>query len=341
MYGLLRRDPIRFDREDSHYLIGRKIMVTGAGGSIGSALCRRLAALNPSDLIMLDRDESALHAVQLATTGSALLDDASTVLGDIRDVDWLHHIMQSRRPDIVFHAAALKHQPLLERYPTEAVKTNVAGTWNVLRAAHQAGVKRLVNVSTDKAADPCCALGASKRIAERLVASYPGGYVSVRFGNVLGSRGSVLETFAAQLRQGLPVTVTSKLAQRFFMTVDEAIDLVIRTGKYAQRGTAYVMPVPGLRIVDLARRLAAVTGTTARITYTGMRSNERVAESLTGVAETMATTGHPSVYSIDVPALPAIMERARITEHVGDLERLAEPQETVKDMIDMCGWRAV
>ncbi|MDP8975222.1 MAG: polysaccharide biosynthesis protein, partial [Actinomycetota bacterium] len=216
------------------YLTGKRVLVTGAGGSIGSELCRQISRFGPAELIMLDRNENGLHAVQLSIDGKALLDSDNLVLGDIRDVDFLRRLFEQRQPEVVFHAAALKHLPLLERAPGEAVKTNVWGTLSVLEAAADAGVERFVNVSTDKAADPVSVLGYSKRITERLTAHFAqrdaGVFLSVRFGNVLASSGSVLTTFHAQVQAGGPLTVTHPEVTRYFMTVEEAVELVIQAG---------------------------------------------------------------------------------------------------------------
>src|SRR5581483_7481898 len=230
---LLGRHPVDTDLPSiAHYLRGRRVLVTGAGGSIGSELCRQIARFEPANLIMLDRDESALHAVQLSIEGRALLDSPDVVLLDLRDRDGLEQLVRERRPHVIFHAAALKHLPLLERYPGEAVQSNVWLTANLLAAAADVGVEKFVNISTDKAADPISVLGYSKRIAERLTAHYaehaPGSFVSVRFGNVLGSRGSVLHAFRAQIEAGGPVTVTDPNVTRYFMTVHEAVQLVIQ-----------------------------------------------------------------------------------------------------------------
>ncbi len=191
---LLGRHVIDTDlRSIATYLTGKRVLVTGAGGSIGSELCRQISRFEPAELIMLDRDESALHSVQLSLTGRALLDSDDTVLGDIRDAQFVNDLFETRRPHVVFHAAALKHLPLLEKAPGEAIKTNVWGTLTVLEAAAAAGVERFVNISTDKAANPCSVLGYSKRLAEGLTTAIAseadGTYLSVRFGNVLGSRG--------------------------------------------------------------------------------------------------------------------------------------------------------
>ncbi|MDQ3306390.1 MAG: polysaccharide biosynthesis protein, partial [Actinomycetota bacterium] len=272
---LLGRHEIAIDLPSiAGYLTGRRVLVTGAGGSIGSELCRQVQRLGPAELIMVDRDESALHGVQLSITGRALLDTPDLVLLDIRDQARLTRLFAERRPEVVFHAAALKHQPLLENHPGEAVKTNVWGTLAVLEAAADAGVSRFVNVSTDKAADPCSVLGYSKRIAERLTAHVAtqseGVFLSVRFGNVLGSRGSMLGTFHAQIDAGGPITVTHPEVTRYFMTVEEAVQLVIQAGAIGRDGEALVLDMgQPVAIADVARRLADLAESPVEIIYTG------------------------------------------------------------------------
>jgi FlaA1/EpsC-like NDP-sugar epimerase len=222
------------------YLTGRRVLVTGAGGSIGSELSRQIARFAPDQLVLLDRDESALHTVQLMLEGRALLDSRNLVVADIRDLDRMHEVFNEHRPEVVFHAAALKHLPLLEMHPSEAVKTNVYGSWSLLDLAAERGVDRFINISTDKAADPTSVLGYTKRLAEMLTADVasrtPGTFLSVRFGNVLGSRGSVLTAFQSQIAAGGPVTVTDPEVTRYFMTVEEAVQLVIQAGAVGRDG---------------------------------------------------------------------------------------------------------
>lgn len=303
-YLVLGRHRININ-PDSGYLAGKRVLVTGAGGSIGSALCRRLALYQVEDLVMLDRDESALHAVQLSLKGRALLDDDTTVLGDVRDSAWMTAVFDRVRPEVVFHAAALKHQPLLERYPAEAVKTNVVGTLNVLRACARSGVDRLVNVSTDKAADPECVLGASKRVAERLAAWYrPERFLSVRFGNVFGSRGSVVETFIWQIINQSRITITSPMMSRYFITSGEAIDLLIHAGAIGQSGEVLVMDMgQPVQITTLAERISEQLGIPARITYTGIRPGEKTDEVLLGTGEIDNLPSHQMIRQARVPAL--------------------------------------
>jgi FlaA1/EpsC-like NDP-sugar epimerase len=308
---LLGRRQIELDLDEiTGYLTGKRVLVTGAGGSIGSELCRQIARYAPTELIMLDRDESALHAVQLSISGRALLDGDDLVLADIRDIEHMNRVFDERRPHVVFHAAALKHLTLLERFPGEAVKSNVWGTLTVLQAALVHGVEHFVNISTDKAADPTSVLGYSKRIAERLTAHVaqdaPGCFVSVRFGNVLGSRGSVLTTFTAQVAAGGPITVTDPEVTRYFMTVSEAVQLVIQAAAVGRDGEALVLDMgEPVRIDDVARRLADEATRRIDIVYTGLRPGEKLHEDLLGVDEEDVRPYHPLVSQVPVePVTP-------------------------------------
>jgi FlaA1/EpsC-like NDP-sugar epimerase len=309
MADLLGRQQVETDLDSiAGYLTGKRVLVTGAGGSIGSELCRQVAGYAPAELMMLDRDESGLHAVQLSISGRALLDSPDVILADIRDIEHLNWIFQDRRPQVVFHAAALKHLPMLEQYPGEAVKTNVWGTLAVLQAAGAAGVERFVNISTDKAADPISVLGYSKRIAERLTAhvaqDVSGTYLSVRFGNVLGSRGSVLTAFAAQVAAGGPVTVTDPAVTRYFMTVQEAVQLVIQAGAIGRDGEALVLDMgQPVRIDEIARMLVAKAPRRVDVIYTGLRPGEKLHEDLLANGEPDRRPVHPLISHVDVPPL--------------------------------------
>jgi FlaA1/EpsC-like NDP-sugar epimerase len=347
---LLGRRQIELDVSSiAGYLTGKRVLVTGAGGSIGSELCRQIARFGPSELIMLDRDESALHAVQLSITGRALLDGEDLVLADIRDLDHMHRIFMERRPEVVFHAAALKHLTLLERFPGEAVKSNVWGTLTVLEAAKAAGVTQFVNISTDKAADPTSVLGYSKRIAEKLTAHVAaeadGTYLSVRFGNVLGSRGSVLTAFAAQVAAGGPVTVTHPDVTRYFMTVQEAVQLVIQAAAVGRDGEVLVLDMgEPVRIDEVARRLAADAPRPVEVVYTGLRPGEKLHEDLLAADEVDERPSHPLVSQVPVPPLPpvtalALDPWAGHAEVLDDLRRLcaASPAPDAADLLAPTG----
>lgn len=295
-----RRVKINLD-EISDYLVNRRVLVTGAGGSIGSELCRQLVRFNPSEIIMLDRDESALHEVQLSIYGRALLDTPQTVLADLRDERAINEVFDSRKPQVVFHAAALKHLPLLERYPHEAYQTNVLGTATVLNAAQRTGVEVFVNISTDKAANPISVLGFSKKIAERLTADVAsrtnqGKYISVRFGNVLGSRGSVLMSFRDQIAKGGPVTVTHRGVTRYFMTISEAVQLVVQAGAIGRTGEILVLDMgKPVNIHDVAEQLVKNSGKPIKIEVVGLRVGEKVHEELFAEGETDERPRHPLI----------------------------------------------
>ena len=318
---LLGRRKIVIDLQQiSDYLVNRRVLVTGAGGSIGSELCRQLARFNPAELIMLDRDESALHEVQLSIHGRALLNTPQTVLADIRDAETIKHIFNTRKPEVVFHAAALKHLPLLETYPTEAYQTNVLGTLTLLEASAAVGVGVFVNISTDKAANPISVLGYSKRVAERITANFgksvsTGKYMSVRFGNVLGSRGSVLMSFRDQIANGGPLTVTHRGVTRYFMTISEAVQLVIQAGAIGQSGEALVLDMgTPVSIYDVAKQLVTNSGKAIEIEIVGLRAGEKVHEELFGDGEIDVRPSHPLISHVQVPGVSSSAISAATTE---------------------------
>lgn len=286
--------------EIAEYLSGKRVLVTGAGGSIGSQLCAEITKHNPSELIMLDRDETGLQQTQLKVRGNGLLDSNEVVLADIRDREALEELFLNRRPDVVFHAAALKHLPMLEQYPDEAWKTNVLGTYNVLCAADRAGVKTFINVSTDKEADPTSILGLSKRLAERLTSwmgqKNGGRYLSVRFGNVIGSRGSMLPTFHRLIEEGKPLTVTHPDVTRYFMTIPEACQLVLQAGGIGRVGEVLILDMgEPVRILDIAEQMIALSGKDIEIVFTGLREGEKLDEVLHGELEQEDRPFHPKI----------------------------------------------
>lgn len=301
------------------YLTGKRVLITGAGGSIGAELARQVHNFGPASLVMLDRDESALHSVQLAIYGHGLLDGPDTVLADIRELATLRKVFAEHRPEIVFHAAALKHLPMLERFPDEGWKTNVLGTLNLLRVAAEYDIEHFVNISTDKAADATSVLGATKRAAEQLTAwqaeqtGRP--YISVRFGNVLGSRGSMLHTFNAQIEAGGPVTVTHPDVTRYFMTIPEACELVVQAGAIGREGEVMVLEMgKPVKILDVAHRMIGLSGARGvGVVFTGLRTGEKLHEALFSEEEHARPTDHPMIRAVSVPALdPADLSDLRV-----------------------------
>jgi FlaA1/EpsC-like NDP-sugar epimerase len=296
---LLGRTPVPTDLESvRRSLEGRRVLVTGAGGSIGSEICRQVASLDPSLLVLLDHDETHLH--DTAATVSMPCEQA---LVDIADRAAVFETFERYQPEVVFHAAAHKHVPVLEHYPVEAARTNVLGTLNVVDASAFMGTGRFVQISTDKAVSPASVMGASKRLAEQTVLAHTpedAAYCTVRFGNVLGSRGSVIPTFARQIAQGGPVTVTDRRMTRFFMSVEEAVQLVLQSSVLSRGGEIFMleMGVP-VRIIDLAERMIRLSGcqvgTDISIEITGIRPGEKLDEVLSTPDEQIFSTSHPYI----------------------------------------------
>lgn len=283
-------------------LAGRRVLVTGAGGSIGSEIVRQVCELEPGGLWALDNDETHLYEALLDLPSSS--SPPTAVLADVRDREALLRFMADHRPEVVFHAAAHKHVPILESFPDEAVKTNVLGTANLIEVCRKTGVERFVLVSTDKAVDPTSVMGASKRVAEMLVQSAAamdptgGVFAAVRFGNVLGSRGSVVPTFMSQIRRGGPVTVSDPEMLRYFMTTAEAVHLVLQASALAEGGELFVLDMgEPVRIGDLARRMirlaGLVPGRDIEIEVTGARAGEKHREVLS--REPLEPGPHPKI----------------------------------------------
>ena len=309
---LLGRQEMHVVRTASRAVVeGKRVLVTGAGGSIGSELCRQIKAFNPASLHMLDHDESNLHRLQMQLDGQALLDSDELLIADIRDGDRIRQLCADLRFDVIFHAAAHKHLPLLERHPCEGIKSNVLGTRHLVEAAVATGVERFILISTDKAADPISILGASKRVAEMIVQAHAGGFTrfaSVRFGNVLGSRGSFLSVLSEQIENGEAVTVTHPDVTRFFMTVEESVGLVIEAASMAELGETFVLDMgEPVRIVDLVHNYAAqfhLHEGDFQITFTGLRGGEKLNEALFSETEERLRTDHPRIWAA-LPAPPA------------------------------------
>ena len=304
---LLGRTQIATDLERVRRSIaGRRVLITGAGGSIGTEISRQVAGFEPSLLVLLDHDETHLYDTAAVVPGAV-----EQVLVDIGDRKAVFEVMHRYRPEVVFHAAAHKHVPLLESHPLSAVTTNVFGTMNVVEAATACGTERFVCISTDKAVRPRSVMGASKWAAEQVVLSRaPAGapYCAVRFGNVLGSRGSVIPTFARQIARGGPVTVTDPRMTRFFMSVEEAVQLVLQASVLSTGGEVFMLEMgKPVSILDLAERMIRLSGYTVgadiTIEITGARPGEKIDEDLTGAGEELLATAHNAVYRL----LPAAL----------------------------------
>ncbi len=305
---LLGHEPEPIYGDTARQLIeGRTVLVTGAGGSIGSEIVRQANRLGASRVICLDNSEYTLYELERELTGQPLLTDDTYVLADIQHREELERILKLYRPDIVFHAAACKHLPLLERSPAMAILTNVLGTENVVAACLNTGVKRLVNISTDKAANPTSILGMSKRLAEMITKQHAGNdlrVASVRFGNVFNSRGSFIETLVWQIKRAMPVTITDAAMTRYFMTIPQAASLVIEAGVMANGGHTYVLDMgDSYTIVDLVERYAELIGFNGlQITFTGKRPGEKLDEELFDPRETRRRTAHPAISTVLVDA---------------------------------------
>jgi FlaA1/EpsC-like NDP-sugar epimerase len=314
---LLGRDEQRVVRAaSSAVLTGKRVLVTGAGGSIGSELCRQIQGVGPAALSLLDHDESNLHRLKMELDGKALLDGDDVIIADIRDQTRIEQVFRERRPEVVFHAAAHKHLPLLEQHPCEGVKANVQGTKNLVEAALAVDVERFILISTDKAADPTSVLGATKRVAEMILASHatePTRFASVRFGNVLGSRGSFVSVLAEQIESGEPVTITHPDVTRFFMTVEEAIGLIVEAAAMAEFGDVFVLDMgEPVRIVDLVRNYISqlhIDVDDIEVRYTGLRPGEKLDEALFGTSEECFPTAHPRIWSARTPSTAVDLDR--------------------------------
>ena len=343
---LLRRDPVDLSLDDvSHSVVGKAVLVTGAGGSIGAEMVRQCAALAPSRIVLLDHDENALSSLdhELARTHPDL--DRTLAVGSVRDAKKLLDLMDLHRPDTVFHLAAHKHVPLLEAAPDEAVLNNVGGTLNVCRAALGVGVTRFVHTSSDKAVNPSSMLGSTKLVAERIVRHLAAGadresvYVSVRFGNVLGSQGSVVTVFKEQIAAGGPVTVTHPDMTRYFMTIEEAARLVIQAGGIAGNGEVCFLDMgTPVRIRDLAEDmilLGADDPSEIKIEFVGLRPGEKIHEELEMSGETIVPTSHSriSVAQAEAPMGADFMDLVGRLLRSAEVRDLAEVESLLAKLV--------
>ena len=303
---LLNRPQIKLDLNGiNEFICGKTVLVTGGGGSIGSELCRQLAKYLPEKLIIFDIYENSAYYIQNELKELYPQLDIMTIIGSVRDQDRLDNIFATNRPDIVYHAAAHKHVPLMEDSPNEAIKNNVFGTLNTVRAADKYGVSRFVMISTDKAVNPTNVMGATKRICEMIIQYYDKHskteFVAVRFGNVLGSNGSVIPIFRKQIENGGPITVTHPDIIRYFMTIPEAVSLVLQAGIYAQGGEIFVLDMgEPVRILNLAENMVRLSGLVPykdiNIVFTGLRPGEKIFEELLMDEEGIAETPNKQIF---------------------------------------------
>jgi FlaA1/EpsC-like NDP-sugar epimerase len=335
---VLGREPVEVDlARVATYLAGETVVVTGAGGSIGAELCRQIARLDAARLLLVDNSELALYEIERELVGERAFAASIPVLADVKDRTKLRRIFERYRPGVVFHASAYKHVPLLEANPVEAVRNNLLATKIVAETAAEYGVKRFVLVSSDKAANPKNLLGQSKALSEWLVESYgtrDGSetvFVGVRFGNVLGSSGSVVPIFRRQIERGGPVTVTHPEMTRFFMTIPEAVSLIVQAGALGENGHVYVLDMgEPVRIVDLAHNMIRLSGKEPgrdiAVDFVGVRPGEKLHEELWGDGEVVSPTSHPKIRCVTrTPLDPAWLE-----EQLAELERLVEEGDTLE-----------
>ncbi len=323
---LLGRDPVKLDLESvKGFIKGKVIMVTGGGGSIGSELCRQIATYGPRRLIIFDVYENNAYDIQNELRHRFPELDLMTLIGSVRDEKRVQNVLSEFRPDVIYHAAAHKHVPLMEESPCEAVKNNVFGTLNMVRAADQFGVKRFIMISTDKAVNPTNVMGATKRICEMIVQTYARKskteFAAVRFGNVLGSNGSVIPLFRKQIEAGGPVTVTHPDIIRYFMTIPEAVSLVLEAGVKAKGGEIFVLDMGHpIKILTLAENLIRLTGLVPykdiNIKFTGLRPGEKLYEEMLMKEEGLTETANKLIYI----GKPIVIDEAELFRKLDELK---------------------
>lgn len=338
---LLGREQIEVNNEEVFRLIqGERILVTGGGGSIGSELCRQIAANKPEQLIIFDIYENNAYEIQQELRRMYPELNLVTLIGSVRNTSRINSVMQKYKPEVVFHAAAHKHVPLMEDSPNEAIKNNVMGTYKTAQAAVKAGVRKFVLISTDKAVNPTNIMGASKRMCEMIVQmmnrdSIDTDFVAVRFGNVLGSNGSVIPLFKKQIAEGGPVTVTDKNIIRYFMTIPEAVSLVLQAAHYAKGGEIFVLDMgEPVRIDDMARKLIRLSGfipdVDIKIKYTGLRPGEKLYEELLMDEEGLTNTENRLIYI----GHPIAMDDVWFREKLKELDKASKREtEQIREIV--------
>ena len=341
LQDLLGRDPIQVNLEEiCRYISGKVVMVTGGGGSIGSELCRQIAKSNPEQLIIFDIYENNAYDIQMELRHTHPELNLEVLIGSVRDMGRLDDVMAKYRPELVFHAAAHKHVPLMEDSPNEAIKNNVFGTYKMAMASVKYGVKKFVLISTDKAVNPTNIMGASKRLCEMVVQmmnrrSPNTDFVAVRFGNVLGSNGSVIPLFKKQIAEGGPVTVTHPEITRFFMTIPEAVSLVLQAGYYAKGGEIFILDMgQPVKIDTMARNLIRLSGhepdVDIKIVYTGLRPGEKLYEEILMAEEGLQETSNKLIHI----GKPIVMDDEEFCHQLDRLEKACEEEtEDMKDIV--------
>jgi FlaA1/EpsC-like NDP-sugar epimerase len=335
---VLGREPVDVDLEASaSYLQNETVLVTGAGGSIGSELCRQIARLGPQRLILVDQGETALFEIERELVDERGFAPSIPVLADVKSRTKMRQVFDRYRPSIVFHAAAYKHVPLMEANPLESVRNNALGTAILAEIAVEFGAERFLLVSTDKAVNPKTVMGQSKALCEWIVEAYGARediatrFVAVRFGNVLGSSGSVIPIFRRQIANGGPVTVTHPEMTRYFMTIPEAASLVIQAGAIGGRGDVFVLDMGDpVRILDLAKQMVRLSGKEPdrdiAVEIVGTRPGEKLHEELWGAGETAVSTSHPKIMRVSGPTVDALW----LQDELAELERLVREGETLE-----------
>ncbi|WP_424991974.1 polysaccharide biosynthesis protein [Paenibacillus castaneae] len=338
---LLGREPVKIDMNGiMDYVAEKVVLVTGAGGSIGSELSRQISLYNPAKLLLLGHGENSIYTIEMELRNKFPNLQLETVIADIQDRNRMEHVFNRFKPQVVFHAAAHKHVPLMERNPSEAVKNNVFGTRNVADCADKYKAERFVMISSDKAVNPSSIMGATKRLAEMYIQSINSisatQFVAVRFGNVLGSRGSVIPRFKQQIATGGPVTVTHPDMVRYFMTIPEAVQLVIQAGAFAKGGEIFVLDMgKPVRILDLAKDLIRLSGyepdSDIEINFSGMREGEKLFEELLTDEEAISSTQHERIFI----GKPTEINRVELEMQFKQIERvLGENHNSIKDVIE-------
>lgn len=344
---LLGREPIKVNMEEmSGYIEERTVLVTGGGGSIGSELCRQIASFNPKHLIIVDNYENNAYAIQqeLIRKYEGKL-NLSTIIASIREYKRMDEIFNEYKPEVVFHAAAHKHVPLMEKSPSEAIKNNIFGTLNVATLADKYRVKRMVLISTDKAVNPTNIMGATKRAAEMIIQTIneksSTEFVAVRFGNVLGSNGSVIPLFKKQIAEGGPVTITHPDIIRYFMTIPEAVQLVLQAGAMAKGGEIFILDMgEPVKIVDLANNLIKLSGfepgIDIKIEYTGLRPGEKLYEELLMAEEGITKTENSKIFigkPIDINTVK-VYKSLEILKRIVDREEVELIESVIRELVD-------